>query len=481
MRKQSRAVFSFAVGIGVVATSLPAFADVVGQSIGADLTVDAAFGGGLGYTVVSYNDADGTWDEAVRLIPADGGGTWMVGFHRTDATGDRIAIARLDADGALDPTYGSGGKQFADTGIGQVRDAVRVGDRFYVAGIHYLDTPGLGDAAVACFMFDGTPCAGFGVGGTVELALAADGFNSDAARILHRDGVLYVVGNTDPGGANGHSSDIVVAKVDAASGALDAAFGNGSGPLPGSRVYSPDLVADGSDFAYAAALAANGDVLIGGSAQGDRGSEGYVLAIDAATGAPDSAFGSAGYIMYSLNTGVHFDDLSIHAIQVAADGHIVAAGNANHDDEFFNTITSVLLVSTQPDGTPTPGFGVAGVSHVEVGINTSVTDLAVRSNGDLVVSTPSNGITPNPYNGDTLQSIVQFDATGNGPTSTVSIEYPSLVTPQGWPMSLLIDANDRVLVGGFRLWDFNFPIPDSDHVVTRLVRDHLFADGFEGE
>jgi uncharacterized delta-60 repeat protein len=478
MCKSLRAIIALAVGIGTGAAS-PAFADVVGQSIGTDLGVDAAYGGGLGYTVVNYNDADGTWDEVVRLIAADGGGTWMVGFHRTDATGDRVAISRLDASGALDPAYGSGGKQLADTGIGQIRDAIVVVDRFYVAGIHYLDTPGLGDAGVACLLFDGTPCAGFGDDGTVELALAAPGFNSDAARILHRDGALYLIGNTDPGGANGHSSDIVVAKLDAITGALDAGFGDGSGPLPGSRIYHPDLVSDGNDYAYAAAFAANGDVLVGGSAQNERGSDGYVLAIDAATGAPDSAFGDAGYARYSLDTGVHFDDLSIHAIQVAADGRIIAAGNANHDDEFFNTLTGVLLVSLQPDGTPAPGFGIAGISHVEVGINTSVTDLAMRPNGDLVVSTPSNGITPNPYNGDTLQSIVQFDATGNGPTATVSIEYPSMVTPQGWPMSLLVDASDRVLVGGFRLWDFNFPVPDSDHVVTRLVRDRLFDDGFD--
>ncbi len=63
--------------------------------------------------------------------------------------------------------------------------------------------------------------------------------------------------------------------------------------------------------------------------------------------------------------------------------------------------------------------------------------------------------------------------------SASALDDPSLVTPQGWPMTLLIDANDRVLVGGFRLWDFNFPVPDSDHVVTRLVRDFIFADGFD--
>jgi len=100
-------------------------------------------------------------------------------------------------------------------------------------------------------------------------------------------------------------------------------------------------------------------------------------------------------------------------------------------------------------------------------------------NGDIVVSTPSNGLLPDPYNSDTLQSVVQFDAAGNGPTSTVSFEYPSQVTPQGWPVSLLVDAQDRILVAGFALWDFNFPIPDSDHSVTRLARDSIFKGTFD--
>jgi len=119
------------------------------------------------------------------------------------------------------------------------------------------------------------------------------------------------------------------------------------------------------------------------------------------------------------------------------------------------------------------------MTHVAVGSNTTVTDMVVRSNGDIVVSTPSNGLFPDPYNSDTLQSVAQFDSAGNGPTSTISFEYPSLVTPQGWPTSLLVDSQDRILVAGFRLWDFNFPIPDSDHSVTRLKRDTIFADNFD--
>ncbi len=252
-------------------------------------------------------------------------------------------------------------------------------------------------------------------------------------------------------------------------------------PLPGTEILDPNLHPDGFDFAYAAAFAANGNVLIGGQAQGsgDLGSEGYILSIDAATGVLDANFGSGGYAWFAFDTGVHFDDVSVHAIKVLDDGRILATGNANHDDEFFNTLTDVLLVSLQPDGTPSPGFGGGGPTHVNLGLNTSVLDLVVRANGDLVVSMASNGILPNDYTGDGLQSIAQFDAAGNGPTATVSIEYPSQVTPNGQPYSLLLDAQDRVLVAGFRQWDFNFPVPDSDHSITRLVRDSIFASGFE--
>jgi uncharacterized delta-60 repeat protein len=464
----------------------PAFAagpsvpdSVVGTSIGSDLTIDTSFGE-AGYTVVNYNDDGGTWDEAVRVIAADDGGFWLIGFHRTNADADRLAVSRLDANGVIDTSYGVDGKIVVPTGVNLIRDAVLANGRFYVAGIHFIDSS-LGIFGVACVELDGTLCDGFGDGGTVTIAINEPGFNSEADRILYRDGALYAIGDTDPGGSSGHSSAMALAKLDAATGALDANFGDGSGPLPGTEILDPNLHVDGMDFAYAAAFAANGNVLVGGQAQGsgELGSEAYVLSIDPASGTLDPAFGSGGYVYFSYDTGVHFDDVSVHAIRVQDDGRIVLAGNANHDDEFFNTLTNVFLASLEPDGTPTPGFGVDGTSSINVGVNTTVLDMVVRSNGDLVVGMASNGLVPNDYTSDGLQSFAQFDASGNGPTSTTSIEFPSMVTPGGQPASLLVDAQDRVLAAGFRLWDFNFPIPDSDHSMLRLVRDNIFAGGFE--
>jgi uncharacterized delta-60 repeat protein len=454
---------------------------VVGVSIGTDLMVDTRFGD-QGYATVNYNDDGGTWDEAVRVLPAEDGGFWLVGFHRTDASADRLAFSKLDADGRLDLSFGTGGKMLVDTGISFIRDAIRVDDRLYIVGMHLLTSSGPGEMAIACVDVHGAYCPGFGDNeGTVTVALNAPGFTSEALRVLHRDGKLYAIGNTDPGGALGHSSAMAAAKLDASTGALDASFGDGSGPLPGTVVFNPDLYPDGNDFAYSAAFASNGKVLIGGAAQNNdnQGSDGYVLAFDPATGALDASFGADGYTYFSFNTGVHFDQVAVRAIHVFDDGRILLAGEANHDDEFFNTLTDVLLASLGPDGTPTPNFGVGGATHINVGLNAAVLDMGVRSNGDIVVSMSANGINPNPYTPATQQSIAQFDALGNGPTATVSIEYPSMVTPGGSPVSLYVDPQDRVLVAGFRLWDFNFPVPDSDHSLTRLVRDGIFASGFE--
>ena len=450
----------------------------IGISIGTDLVVDRGFGDD-GFIAVSYNDGADILDEAVRVAASDDGGYWLVGFHRTAEFADRLAISKFDANGQLDTSYGVGGRTVSPTQVSFINDAILVGDRFYLTGMHLLTSSGPGVMAVGCAMTDGTACPGFGDEGNVLIPVNEPGRTSESRRILHRDGALYAIGNTDYG--NGGTA-LAFAKLDAQGGALDALFGDGS-TLDGTAVIDLDVVPDAYDFAYAGAFASNGMLLIGGSAQDgqSQGSDGFVLALDPATGAPDTAFGDDGYAWFSADTGVHFDRFEVRALHVFDDGRILAGGNAHLDDEFFNSLTRVLLASIEPDGTPTTGFGVGGIVRTEVGINVEVLDMAVRPNGDIVVGTMSNGLFPNPYQQAQQQSILQFDANGNGPTATISLEYPTAgdFPAQGRPTSLLVDAEDRVLVAGARLWEFVFPLPDADHTLTRLVRDGVFADGFD--
>jgi hypothetical protein len=78
----------------------------------------------------------------------------------------------------------------------------------------------------------------------------------------------------------------------------------------------------------------------------------------------------------------------VRAIRVLDDGRIIVAGDADHDDEFFNNIPDDLLASFQPNGAPGMDFGINGMTHINV---VATTDMVVRANGDIVVSTPSNG------------------------------------------------------------------------------------------
>ena len=474
-----------ALAVMAIGASLPAHAGSaneprggVGLSIGTDLVVDRGFGDD-GLIAVSYNDGADILDEAVRVAAADDGGYWLVGFHRTAATGDLLAISKFDADGQPDLAYGDGGRTLSPTEADFLNDAILVGDRFYLTGMHLLTSSGPGMMAVGCAMLDGTPCEGFGDDGNVLIEVNEPGRTSESRRIVHRDGALYAIGNTDYG--NGGTA-LAFAKLDAQTGALDPAFGDGS-TLAGTVVIDLDVVPDGFDFAYAGAFATNGMLLVGGSAQDGQfqGSDGFVLALDPATGAPDTAFGDDGYVWFSADTGVHFDRFEVRALHVFEDGRILAGGNAHLDDEFFNSLTRVLLASIEPGGSPTVGFGVGGIVRTEVGINVEVLEMAVRPNGDIVLGSMSSGLFPNPYTQAQQQSMLQFNANGNGPTATVSLEYPTAgdFPAQGRPTSLLVDADDRVLVAGARLWDFVFPLPDADHTLTRLVRDGIFVDGFD--
>lgn len=481
-RARSRTLAAFVMlsaNLPVHAATPPAPLGGVGESIGTDLVLDRAFGED-GLIAVSYNDGADILDEAVRVAAADDGGYWLVGFHRTAATGDQIAISKFDVDGQPDLSYGDGGRTLSPTEADFLNDAILVGDRFYVTGMYLLTSSGPGMMAVGCAMIDGTPCEGFGDEGNVLIGVNEPGRTSESRRIVHRDGALYAIGNTDYGKGG---TALAIAKLDAQTGALDPAFGNGSSPIDGAVVIDLDVVPAGYDFAYAGAFASNGKLLVGGSAQDgqSQGSDGFVLALDPATGAPDTTFGDNGYAWFSADTGVHFDRFEVRALHVFDDGRILAGGNAHLDDEFFNSLTRVLLASIEPDGTPTTGFGVGGIVRTEVGINVEVLDMVVRPVGDIVVGTMSNGLFPNPYQQAQQQSIAQFDASGNGPTATISLEYPTAgdFPAQGRPTALLVDAEDRVLVAGARLWEFVFPLPDADHTLARLVRDGIFADGFE--
>ena len=180
---------------------------------------DDGFSGG--HTTVDFG---GTFENAnAVLIQPDGK---IVVAGTTDAGGtDDFAIARLDTDGKLDPTFGDGGKATLDFGasddqatalaLQQNGKIVVVGQRKKGQGANFADI------AVARLQPNGTKDPSFGSGGQTLVDLARNEFGSAVA--LQADGKIVVAGNS----INPTNQGVVVARLEG-----DPIAGGGTGPAP---------------------------------------------------------------------------------------------------------------------------------------------------------------------------------------------------------------------------------------------------------
>src|SRR5262249_8787797 len=151
------------------------------------------------------------------------------GIASPTAAGSDLAVARYEADGALDATFGVGGIVTTDVLANDfVTDLVLQPDGDVVTvGYATPDTGSIDSAVTVVARYDagGAPDPGFGTGGLATIGLSAVTIGGGLA--LAPDGSLIVVGNDIPGQLQGF-----VARL-ATNGSLDPAFdGDGVALLP---------------------------------------------------------------------------------------------------------------------------------------------------------------------------------------------------------------------------------------------------------
>ncbi len=352
--------------------------------------LDAGFGtGGLVTTNVGARDEG----RAVLQLPD---GKLLVGGG-TRSPGDMALLQRYLADGSLDTGFGSGGSVTQLVGINGawINDIVRQPDGkivvtaapdAFLIGTNY-------NAYVARFNADGTLDASFGSGGVVAIDFGA---NLDTARalVLQEDGKIVIVGN------RGFADAIVLARFNT-DGTLDAGFGTGgmvATTLPdGEQSHELALQDDGKlvvaaqynddflvlRFTTAGALdsafgGGNGYVLTDfGNNDGARDvalqSDGKIVVGGYAETATNTAFGVARYLSDgSLDVsfdgdGKAFaefpDGAEANAIALQGDGKIVAAGltypGASGNDfaiaRFLGDQADLTVAKTASSPTVAPG------------------------------------------------------------------------------------------------------------------------------
>jgi uncharacterized delta-60 repeat protein len=292
---------AFAVALqadGKIVTAGRRGSDVIVARYNAGGSVDSTFGAS-GRVITNF----GATEQALALVLQPDGKIVVAGRTNKPAPNGNFdfALARYDAAGTLDPTFGTAGLVTTDFG-GSV-------DRAFAMALQpdgKLVVAGDSDAnfALARYNPNGSLDASFGSGGKVLTSFG--GIDQASAVILQPDGKIVVAGQTD----TGISIDFAVARY-MPDGSLDGAFGSGG------RVTT-NFTGTSDDLGAAVVLQSDGKIVVGGTSD-----DNFALARYTPEGILDTTFGSLG----TVTTNLGGEDL-LHSLVLQPDGAIVAAGDS---------------------------------------------------------------------------------------------------------------------------------------------------------
>ncbi len=289
-----------------------------------DGTLDTSFGqGGIAIT-----DFGGAEDKALDAALTPDGGIVAVGeadpkgFLKSD-----FGIARYNADGTLDTSFGTGGIVTTDIrGDADLAEAVAVqpDGEIVVAGLAATVAGSITDFALVRYNPDGTLDQSFGSHGIVTTDISGD--DAAVALGIQADGKITLVGTA--------GEHIALARY-TPNGSLDPSFGtNGTAIYPG--------------FGEARGLAVtpNGGIFIAGDSGGD-----FLLLSYRSDGTLTPGFGNAGTVTTDISGSGDFAE----NLAIDAQGRIILVGRATS-----STILDMALARYNPDGTLDTSFANHG-------------------------------------------------------------------------------------------------------------------------
>ena len=332
----------------------------------ADGSLDSTFGTGGVVTTDFGND----WEGVQGLAIQPDGKIVAVG-----TTGGIVALARYSPDGSLDPAFGSAstpGTVQSDVigGGGAQAVALQPDGKIVVAG-------GLQGAEVARYNADGSLDTSFGSDGVASSTHEDWEYATTVA--LTPSGKILVVGsraNSLPD--SGPDRSFVIWRFNS-DGSLDSSFGSGG---------VATITVAAWDFASGLALQPDGKIVIGGSSE--VGSQNFMtLARLEPNGALDQSFGDGGSVLTGQVGDLYVYDASSLLLQ--PDGKIIAGGNSSSSlgGSGFG------LARFLPDGSLDPSFGTDGVVGTAFGSDSgTVRATALQPDGKIVAIGPTWLTTP---------------------------------------------------------------------------------------
>jgi len=278
---------------------------------GRDGALDTAFGTG-GEVMLTFSGQSSDELRAIAIQPD--GKIVVAGFSRPGISADDdFAVARLNPDGSLDSSFGSGGKLTTDF-FGFFDRAhfvlIQADGKIVVGGEAYTSLSANSDLALVRYLSNGSLDTSFGSGGKVLSDLSAR--DAAYAAVLRPDGRILVGGGFGVSSTSNLHADSVLAQY-LANGALDPSFGVGG--LRGIDLSLGTTTGSVSDWIEGLALLDDGRIItIDGN--------GFRAARFTANGAPDVAFGDGGVATVDFTGQTAF----IRGVAVQDDGRILLAG-----------------------------------------------------------------------------------------------------------------------------------------------------------
>jgi uncharacterized delta-60 repeat protein/uncharacterized repeat protein (TIGR01451 family) len=260
-------------------------------------------------------------NDQLRAVATGSNGRVVVGGVTSQPLDTRMTLARLDDDGRFDTSFSDDGLVL-DTVAGDLDEARGVAlqedGKVVVAGESRAGAAG--DFAVARYNADGTLDDSFGRGGRVVTDVS-DGSDGGYAVIVDPDGKIVVAGVQRRHG----NMDFAVLRYNP-DGSLDRTFGALDPQTEGSRTGIATINFAADDQAFAIVRQKDGKYIVGGST--DSGGIEVDPFHDAAlarlnqNGILDPTFGLRGKL--TTDNGGNSDE--IHALALQPDGNLVAAG-----------------------------------------------------------------------------------------------------------------------------------------------------------
>ncbi len=307
-------------------------------------------------------------------------GKIVVVGHTFTRRSDDFMMARYNANGTLDASFGTNGKVTTDFNGGfdyAFGVAVQPDGKIVVSGS--VTVGGTYDFGVARYNADGSLDTSFGTNGKVTTEFAppqgkTQGDQSQALA-LQSDGKIVAAGysyTSKPGGEV--SSDFALARYNK-NGSLDTSFGTNG------KVTTH--FGNGNDRIYKLAVQPNGKIVAMGRSFSDTNDEvDFEVARYNPDGSLDTSFGGDGKVRTDLGYGEYG-----YAGGVQPDGKILVAGYlydaalgdapASHDQ---------LVVRYNANGSLDTSFGGDGVVRTDIGGEDQVYALALQPDGKILVA-----------------------------------------------------------------------------------------------